>query len=45
MALWGLIITEDYNVTPEGRGFSATAGLWNDDQIKSHTQLPERVHK
>ena len=24
---WGLIITEDYNVAPEGHGFSCTAGL------------------
>ncbi len=42
---WGLIITEDYNVAPEGHGFSCTAGLWNDDQIASHTELPKRVHK
>ena len=42
---WGLIITEDYNVSPEGHGFKATAGLWNDDQIASHSALPERVHK
>ena len=42
---WGLIITEDYNVSPEGHGFSRTAGLWNDGQIESHTQLPARVHK
>ena len=42
---WGLIITEDYNVAPEGHGFSCTAGLWNDDQIESHTELPRRVHE
>ncbi|MHB8072478.1 oxidoreductase [Desulfosporosinus fructosivorans] len=42
---WGLIITEDYNVDPLGHGFKATAGLWNDDQIKSHSELPKRVHK
>jgi 2,4-dienoyl-CoA reductase-like NADH-dependent reductase (Old Yellow Enzyme family)/thioredoxin reductase len=42
---WGLIITEDYNVSPEGHGFKATAGLWNDDQIPSHSELPKRVHK
>jgi 2,4-dienoyl-CoA reductase-like NADH-dependent reductase (Old Yellow Enzyme family)/thioredoxin reductase len=41
---WGLIITEDYNVSPEGHGFSRTAGLWNDDQIESHKELPRRVH-
>lgn len=42
---WGMIITEDYNVSPEGHGFKATAGLWNDEQIESHKELPKRVHK
>ncbi|MBQ2640602.1 MAG: FAD-dependent oxidoreductase [Lachnospiraceae bacterium] len=42
---WGLIITEDYNVAPEGHGFSCTAGLWNDGQIESHSELPKRVHQ
>lgn len=42
---WGLIITEDYNVDPLGHGFKSTAGLWNDDQIASHSELPKRVHK
>lgn len=42
---WGLIITEDYNVDPLGHGFRSTAGLWNDGQIASHSELPKRVHK
>ncbi len=42
---WGLIITEDYNVSPEGHGFKCTAGLWNDGQISSHSELPKRVHR
>lgn len=42
---WGLIITEDYAVDPEGRGFTHVAGLWNDDQIEGHSALPARVHK
>lgn len=42
---WGLIITEDYNVSPEGHGFRCTAGLWNDKQIASHSELPKRVHR
>lgn len=42
---WGLIITEDYAVSPEGRGFKNVAGLWTDEQIPSHTQLPATVHK
>ena len=40
---WGLIITEDYAVDPLGRGFKNVAGLWNDDQIKSHQELPKRL--
>lgn len=42
---FGLIITEDYAIDPLGRGFRNVAGLWNDDQIKSHSELPKRVHK
>jgi len=42
---WGLIITEDYAVDPRGKGFAGIPGLWNDDQIESHSKLPERVHK
>ena len=42
---WGLIITEDYNVSPEGHGFRCTAGLWNDKQIASHSELPKRMHR
>ena len=42
---WGLIITENNNVAPEGHGFSCTAGLWNDKQIPGHTELVNRVHK
>lgn len=42
---FGLIITEDYAIDPLGRGFSKVAGLWNDDQIESHSELPKRVHQ
>ncbi len=41
---FGLVITEDYAISPEGRGFPYVAGLWNDSQIASHAKLPERVH-
>jgi len=40
---WGLIITEDYAVDPLGRGFKNVAGLWDDSQIESHKELPNRV--
>lgn len=42
---YGLIITEDYHIAPNGHGFDRTAGLWNDDQIESHKELPPRIHK
>ena len=41
---WGLIITEDYAVTPDGRGFK-TPGLWKDEQIAGHRELTRRVHQ
>ena len=42
---WGLIITEDYIVSPEGRGFPYAAGLWEDGQIEGHRQVVQRVHQ
>lgn len=41
---WGAIIVEDYAVDPLGRGFW-TPGLWKDEQIQSHAELTERVHR
>lgn len=42
---WGLIVTEDYAVNEHAMGYSRIAGLWNDQQIESHRQLTERIHK
>lgn len=42
---WGLIITEDYAIDEHGKGYRFIAGLWKDDQIESHKELPERIHK
>jgi 2,4-dienoyl-CoA reductase-like NADH-dependent reductase (Old Yellow Enzyme family)/thioredoxin reductase len=42
---WGLIITEDYAIDPQGRGFPKLAGLWEDAQIESHAELTRRVHQ
>lgn len=41
---WGLIITEDYAVTPTAGGFRNLPGLWEDGQIASHRELTRRVH-
>ena len=42
---WGLIITEDYAVSPTGKGFPNIPGLWNDDQIESHFKFTQRIHQ
>ncbi|MEE9911822.1 MAG: FAD-dependent oxidoreductase [Deltaproteobacteria bacterium] len=42
---WGLIITEDYAVSPTGKGFPNIPGLWNDDQIESHAAFTKRIHE
>ena len=42
---WGLIITEDYAITPYAGGFRDLAGLWDDAQIPAHTAFVERIHK
>ncbi len=41
---WGLIITEDYAVAQEGRGFPNIPGLWDDGQIEGHAELTRRIH-
>lgn len=41
---WGLIITEDYAVEPEGRAFPCLPGLWHDGQIESHSKFTRRIH-
>ena len=42
---WGLILTEDYAVAPEGRGYRKVPGLWLDEQATSHMALTKRLHK
>jgi 2,4-dienoyl-CoA reductase-like NADH-dependent reductase (Old Yellow Enzyme family)/thioredoxin reductase len=42
---FGLIITEDYAVDALGKGFSFVAGLWDENQIAGHSELPKRVHQ
>ncbi len=40
---WGLIITENYAVNPEGRGLWVP-GLWEDGQIEGHKKMTNAVH-
>lgn len=42
---WGLIVTEDYAVDPTGKTYTNIPGLWCDEQIPSHRELTDRVHK
>ena len=42
---WGLIVTEDYAVDPSGRTYQYLPGLWCDEQIPSHRELTDRVHR
>ena len=42
---FGLIITEDYLIEPQGKGYKYVAGLWDDSQIESHRKLTDAVHE
>lgn len=42
---WGLIITEDYCVQPDGKGYSRIPGLYKDEQIEGSQRLCEAVHR
>ena len=41
---WGMIITEDYAVTPYAGGFTNLPGLWCDEQIEAHAKFVDRIH-
>ncbi|MGI6152703.1 MAG: FAD-dependent oxidoreductase [Christensenellaceae bacterium] len=42
---WGLIVTENCAVAPEGRGYRLIPGLWTDAQRDSIGAIPQAVHK
>ena len=42
---WGLIITEDYAVNENAKGYQFIPGLYNDDQVEGNRKLTESVHK
>ena len=41
---WGLIITEDYIISPDAGGYTKVPGLWMDEQIEKNKELTARVH-
>jgi 2,4-dienoyl-CoA reductase-like NADH-dependent reductase (Old Yellow Enzyme family)/thioredoxin reductase len=42
---FGLIITEDYGINPNAKGYKYVAGLFDDAQIEGHRRLTDTVHK
>lgn len=42
---WGLIVTEDYAISEQAKGYDRIAGLWNDDQIEKNIEFTNRIHK
>lgn len=42
---FGLIITEDFAVSPLAKGFKYLPGLWNDGQIDGFKKFTERIHR
>ncbi len=41
---WGLIITEDYAVNENAKGYRFIPGLYNDGQIEGNKKLTQVVH-
>ncbi|MGM9525084.1 MAG: FAD-dependent oxidoreductase [Peptococcaceae bacterium] len=41
---WGLIITEDYIISPTAGASAPLPALYDDSQVESHRKLTERVH-
>ena len=42
---WGLIITEDYRVSPHAGGYPHICGLWDESQIESHKRFADTIHQ
>lgn len=42
---FGMIITEDFAVTPRGKGFKYLPGLWKDEQIEGFKEFTKRIHQ
>ena len=42
---WGMIITEDYAVNENAKGYKFIPGLYNDGQIEGNKRLTETIHK
>jgi N-ethylmaleimide reductase len=41
----GLIVAEATNISPQGRGYAATPGIWNDEQVAGWKKVTDAVHE
>lgn len=41
----GLIVTEATQISPEGKGYIATPGIYNEEQVERWRQVTDAVHK
>lgn len=42
---WGLIIPENYAIVHRGKSYPNIPGLWEDEQIESHREFTDIIHK
>lgn len=42
---WGIIITEDFTISPTAGAFKRLPGLWSDGQVQPHKVFTDRIHK
>lgn len=40
----GLIISEATNISPQGRGYAATPGIWSEEQVAGWKKVTDAVH-
>lgn len=41
----GLLITEGVNISPQGRGYAGTPGIWNEQQVQGWMGVTKAVYK
>lgn len=41
----GLLITEGVNISPQGRGYAGTPGIWNEKQVLGWLEVSKAVYK
>lgn len=40
----GMIVAEATNISPQGRGYAATPGIWSDEQVAGWKKVTDAVH-